>query len=225
MTSIARFIDHTRLKPDTTPEAVESLCTEAMRYGFAAICVNSGYVPLATRMLEGSGVAVCSVIGFPLGANLTRVKVAEVRAAAEAGATEFDVVMNIGYFKARDYPRVLEDLSAVVQAAEGRVVKVIIETGLLTAEEKVTATELVIQAGAGFVKTSTGFSGAGATVEDVALLSRIARGRVGVKAAGGIRTLAQARALLAAGASRLGTSAGVALVEEEQAEGREKNKL
>lgn len=216
MSEIARFIDHTRLKPETTPTDIRQLCREAKRYGFATVCVNSCYVPLAVRLLAGSGVGVCSVVGFPLGAMLTEAKVAEARSAIRAGATEIDMVMNIGLFRAQRYREVLLDIQAVKRVAGKRVVKVIIETGLLTDEEKVRAARLVLASGADFVKTSTGFGPGGATVEDVALLAGVVRGRIGIKAAGGIRTMEQAGALLAAGATRLGTSAGVAIVSEEQ---------
>lgn len=216
MGSIARQIDHTRLKPEATPEEIERLCAEAREFGFATVCVNSCYVGLAAELLKGSGVGICSVVGFPLGASLTAVKLAEAREAVTRGATELDMVINLGFFKAREYHRVKEEIQAVVAQAENRVVKVIIETGLLTEEEKRVATELVIDAGANFVKTSTGFLAAGATVKDVALLAQVARGRVGVKASGGIRTYRQAQELLEAGATRLGTSAGVAIVKEER---------
>ncbi len=215
MTGIARFIDHTLLQPAATPADIARLCAEAKRFGFAAVCVNSGYISLASELLAGSGVGVCAVVGFPLGASLSAVKAREAELAAAAGATELDMVMNIGRFKAGEDSLVIDDIRAVVAAAQGRVVKVIIETGLLSDEEKVRATELAIAAGAGFVKTSTGFLGGGATTADVALLARVAQGRVRVKAAGGIRTLKLARELIAAGADRLGTSAGVAIVMEE----------
>ncbi len=215
MIEIARFIDHTRLKPETTPAEIRQLCREARRYRFATVCVNSCYVPLAVRLLEGSGVGVCSVVGFPLGAMLTAAKVAETKAAISAGATEIDMVMNIGLLRARRYKEVLLDIQAVKRAAGKKLVKVIIETGLLTEAEKVRAAQLVLASGADFVKTSTGFGPGGATVADVALLAGVVKGKIGVKAAGGIRTLDQAGALLAAGANRLGTSAGVAIVLEE----------
>lgn len=216
METVARYIDHTLLKPEAVPEDIVRLCEEAQRYRFATVCVNSGYVELAAQKVAGTGVGVCSVVGFPLGACLTRVKAAEAKAAVQAGASELDMVMNIGLFKAQDYERVRDDIRAVVAEAEGRVVKVIIETGLLTAAEKRGATELVIEAGAHFVKTCTGFLGGGATKEDVELLAQVARGRIGVKASGGIRSFKQAMALIAAGATRLGTSAGVAIVNEEK---------
>ncbi|NPV14000.1 deoxyribose-phosphate aldolase [candidate division WOR-3 bacterium] len=216
METIARYIDHTLLKPEAKPEDIVRLCEEAKRFGFATVCVNSGYVELAAQQLRGSDVGVCSVVGFPLGACLTGVKVAEAKAVVKAGASELDMVMNIGLFKGGQFSRVRDDIRAVVAEADGRVVKVIIEAGLLTEDEKRRATELVIEAGAHFVKTSTGFLGGGATKEDVALLAQVARGRIGVKASGGIRTFQQAKELIAAGATRLGTSAGIAIVQEEK---------
>ncbi len=212
---IARFIDHTLLKPEATPADIARLCAEAGKFGFLTVCVNPGYVSLASRILAGTGVGVCAVIGFPLGATLPEIKAAETRAVVARGASEVDMVMNIGWFKAGEEQMVVEDIQGVVRAAAGRPVKVIIEAGLLTEAEKVRATEMVAGSGAGFVKTATGFLGSGATVADVALLARVAGGRIGVKAAGGIRTLVQARALVAAGATRLGTSAGVSIVAEE----------
>lgn len=195
---------------------VEKLCAEAREYGFAAVCVNSCYVPLCRRQLAGSQVRVCTVVGFPLGAALREAKAAEAAAAVNLGADELDMVANIGWLKAGAVEMVVSDISAVVHAAQGRVVKVIIETCLLTEEEKELATRLVVEAGAQFVKTSTGFSSGGATREDVALLARVAGGRIGVKASGGIRDLATARTMVAAGATRIGTSAGVKIVTEER---------
>ncbi len=215
MSEIARFIDHTLLKPEATPADISRLCEEARDFGFATVCVNSGYVPLVKELLADSGVGVCAVVGFPLGASFSAVKAREAELAVNAGATELDMVMNIGRFKAGDDGFVVDDIRMVVAAGGGRVVKVIVETGLLSDEEKVRATELVIAGGASFVKTATGFLGGGATGQDVELLVRVARGRVGVKAAGGIRTLKQAKGLIAAGATRLGTSAGRAIVMEE----------
>jgi len=213
--SIARFIDHTLLRPDARPEQVEQLCAEAQEYGFAAACVNSCYVPLCRRRLEGSNVKVCTVIGFPLGAMLREAKAAEAVAAVNLGADELDMVMNIGWFKAGADEMVVSDIHRVVAAAPKRPVKVIVETGMLTDAEKERATRLVVEAGAAFVKTSTGFSTGGATVEDVALLARVAAGRVGVKASGGIRDLATALQMIEAGATRIGTSSGVAIVNAE----------
>ncbi|MEO0049709.1 MAG: deoxyribose-phosphate aldolase [candidate division WOR-3 bacterium] len=215
MSTIAGLIDHTRLKPETTPAEIERLCAEAREFGFATVCVNPCYVPLAAQLLQGTKVGVCTVVGFPLGANLTKVKAKEAELAIKAGATELDMVMNIGYFKAGEDRKVVDDIKAVVKAAKGRLVKVIIEAGLLDEREKVRATELVVESGAGFVKTGTGFCAGGATVADVRLLAGVAKGRVGVKAAGGIRGFKQAKALIAAGATRLGTSTGVMIVKEE----------
>jgi len=220
---LARLIDHTALKPDTTEARIRTLCEEARRYGFAAVCVNPCYVPLASELLRGSEVAVCTVVGFPLGANRTAIKAAEAEQAIRDGAAELDMVQNIGLLKSGRLREVLEDIRAVVEVARaarppaGRdriLVKVILETALLTDAEKETACRLALEAGADFVKTSTGFAGGGATVEDVALMRRVVGDRMGVKASGGIRTRAQAEALVAAGANRLGTSAGVALIQD-----------
>ncbi len=220
---LARLIDHTALKPDTTEARIRTLCEEARRYGFAAVCVNPCYVPLAAELLQDSPVAVCTVVGFPLGVNRTAIKAAEAEQAIRDGAAELDMVLNIGLLKSGRHRAVLEDIRAVVDVARqapppsGRdriLVKVILETALLTDAEKEHACRLALEAGADFVKTSTGFAGGGATVEDVALMRRVVGDRMGVKASGGIRTRAQAEALVAAGASRLGTSAGVALVQD-----------
>ncbi|OYD15454.1 deoxyribose-phosphate aldolase [candidate division WOR-3 bacterium JGI_Cruoil_03_51_56] len=216
MNSIAEIIDHTLLKSDATPAAIEQLCSEARKYHFCTVCINPCYVKLAQKLLEGTGTGVGTVIGFPLGANLTRAKAFEAEAAIEAGASELDMVANIGWLKASNAQMVLEDIKAVVKAAQGRLVKVIIEACLLTPAEKERATRLVKDAGAGFVKTSTGFSSGGATIEDIALLSKVANGAIGVKAAGGIRDLATARKMIAAGATRIGTSSGVRIAEEEK---------
>ncbi|CAM3382282.1 deoxyribose-phosphate aldolase [Rhodothermus bifroesti] len=219
---LARYIDHTALKPETTEDQIRGLCAEAQRYGFAAVCINPCYVPLAASLLEGSGVAVCTVIGFPLGANQTITKVAEAVQALRDGARELDMVLNIGWLKSGQLEAVRDDIRAVVDVAHSAQprarVKVILETALLTEAEKITACQLALEAGADFVKTSTGFLGGGATVEDVALLRRVVGDRMGVKASGGIRTRAQAEALLAAGATRLGTSSGVALLSDAAAE-------
>jgi deoxyribose-phosphate aldolase len=217
---IARFVDHTLLKPDATPEQIQKLCAEAREYGFASVCVNPSYVPQAAKALEGSTSVVCTVIGFPLGATSTESKVFETQAAIAQGAREVDMVIQIGWLKAGNREAVLTDIRAVVEAAHanGGLCKVIIETALLSDDEKIAATELVVQAGADFVKTSTGFSTGGATVGDVALLRRAAGPTIGVKAAGGIRSLADAQAMITAGATRLGTSAGVQLVREARGE-------
>lgn len=214
--TIARLIDHTLLRPDATPGQVEQLCAEAGAYRFATVCVNSGYVPLGRKLLAGSGVGVCAVVGFPLGAALREAKAAEAEAAVALGADEIDMVMNLGWFKAGADEMVVSDISRVVRAVPGRAVKVIIETGLLTDAEKERATELVAAAGARFVKTSTGFGAGGATVEDVARLVRVAAGRIEVKASGEIRDYPTARRMIEAGATRLGTSSGIAIVTEER---------
>ncbi len=216
MNGIAEIIDHTLLKPDVTPAAIERLCAEAKEYGFCTVCINPCHVPHAVRLLKGSDVGVCTVIGFPLGATLTRTKALATGTAVRAGADELDMVLNLGWLKSGENQAVLEDIEAVVEAAQGKPVKVIIETCLLTAEEKERATRLVCDAGAAFVKTSTGFSCGGATVDDVKLLTKVANGAIGVKAAGGIRDLATARTMVKAGATRLGTSSGVKIVEEEK---------
>lgn len=217
--NVARLIDHTLLKPDALPAQVEKLCVEAKRYGFATVCVNSCHVPLCRRLLEDSEVGVCTVIGFPLGACLREAKAAEAANAARLGATELDMVINVGWLKAGEDSLVSADIRSVVDAAQGRAVKVIIETCLLSDEEKERATRLVVGSGAAFVKTSTGFSTGGATVDDVRLLARVAAGRIGVKASGGVRDLAAVRAMVTAGATRIGTSSGAAIVDEEKNQG------
>lgn len=216
---IARLIDHTLLRPDARPDQVERLCADAVQWGFATVCVNSCYVPLCRRRMEGSSVMVCTVIGFPLGAMLREVKAAEAAAAVNLGADELDMVMNIGWFKAGADEMVVSDIHRVLDAAQKRPVKVIIETCLLTEEEKERATRLVMESGAAFVKTSTGFSAGGATAEDVMLLARVAAARIGVKAAGGIRDYATALKMIEAGATRIGTSSGVAIANEERNQG------
>jgi deoxyribose-phosphate aldolase len=219
-TPIAALIDHTLLKPEATPAQVETLCAEAARFRFASVCVNPSFVPLCVERLRGTAVAVCTVIGFPLGATTTKAKVFEAAQAAGRGATELDMVIAIGRLKAGAYGEVAEDISAVVEAghAAGALVKVIIETALLADEEKVAACMLAARVGADFVKTSTGFAGGGATVEDVALMRRVVGPAMGVKASGGVRSLADARAMVAAGADRIGASAGVAIVREAEGE-------
>lgn len=214
--ALERLIDHTILKADALPIQVERLCEEARAHHFAAVCVNSVYVPLTARLLAGSDTAVCTVVGFPLGASLTAAKVAETHAAAEAGAVEIDMVIPVGLLKGEEYAAVLEDIRAVVAAAHahGALVKVILENCYLNRREKIIACLLCKEAGAEFVKTSTGFGPTGATAEDVQLMRRVVGAKLGVKAAGGVRSLADARAMLAAGATRLGTSSGVRLIQE-----------
>jgi deoxyribose-phosphate aldolase len=212
--SVAKIIDHTLLKPESTKDQVVRLCDEAREFGFGAVMVNSGYVELAASKLRGSDVKVGSVIGFPFGVMLTSVKVFEAGEAMRLGAREIDMVINLGALKSRNRELVHDDVAAVAGAvhAQTALLKVILETGLLTDDEKRTACEISEKAGADFVKTSTGFLGGGATMEDVALMRRAVK--IGVKASGGIRTAADARKMIEAGATRLGTSNGVAIVRE-----------
>lgn len=212
---IAALIDHTLLKPQATPADIRRLCQEARKYGFAAACVNPYWVALAASELAGSPVLVAAVAGFPLGANTTAVKVAESEEAIRAGAREIDMVLNIGELCAGNLAAVQADIEAVVAAAHARgaIVKVILETCLLTDEQKIAACDLSKKAGVDFVKTSTGFSTGGATVHDVALMRRVVGPNMGVKASGGIRTLEDLEAMRAAGATRMGTSSGVQIVE------------
>lgn len=215
---IAHFIDHTLLKPEATIQEIAQLCHEAMLYNFATVCVNSSHVKLAAQLLKNSDVKVCTVVGFPLGATSTQAKTFETEQALSDGATEIDMVINIGALKSGDDVLVEQDIASVVQAAHRRkaICKVIIETALLNQEEKGRACRLVKKAGADFVKTSTGFSKGGATLEDVALMRQIVGPGLGVKAAGGIKTLADAQGMITAGATRLGASAGVKIVKEAQ---------
>ncbi len=208
-----RMIDHTLLKANATRAQIEKLCDEALQYNFASVCVNTCWVPLAHEKLAGSGVNTCCVVGFPLGAMLTEAKAAETRLAVEAGADEVDMVINVGWLLDGDYDAVRDDIAAVVKAADGKCVKVIIEACLLTDEQKVKACELSVEAGATFVKTSTGFSTGGATVADVALMRKTVGDACKVKAAGGIHTADEAKAMVEAGADRLGCSAGIAIME------------
>ena len=212
---IASYIDHTLLKADATMDDITRIAGEAASYGFASVCVNPCWVPLCRKLLDGTGVKVCTVVGFPLGAASSRAKAAETASAVEDGADEIDMVINIGYLRGGMDDEVLGDIKAVREACLGKVLKVIIEACLLTDEEKIRACRLAEEAGADFVKTSTGFSSGGATVADVALMRKAVGGRLKVKAAGGIRTLADARAMIGAGASRIGASAGIAIVREE----------
>ncbi|MEE1373041.1 MAG: deoxyribose-phosphate aldolase [Parolsenella sp.] len=207
-----RMIDHTLLKANATRAQIEKLCDEALEYNFASVCVNTCWVPLAHEKLAGSEVNTCCVVGFPLGAMLTEAKAAETRLAVEAGADEVDMVINIGWLLDGEYDAVRDDIAAVVKAADGKCVKVIIEACLLTDEQKVKACELSVEAGATFVKTSTGFSTGGATAADVALMRKTVGDRCLVKAAGGIHTADEARAMVEAGADRLGCSAGIQIM-------------
>jgi deoxyribose-phosphate aldolase len=213
---IAYTIDHTYLKPDTTAEKITELCREAKEYNFASVCINPSYVSLAAGLLKGSPVKITTVIGFPLGATTSTAKAMETRDAVANGADEIDMVMNIGALKAKNYDLVQKDIAAVVNAASGKIVKVILETALLTQEEKVKACRLAKAAGANFVKTSTGFGGGGATVADITLMRRIVGPTMGVKASGGIRTFEDAQAMIKAGATRIGASASVAIVKGEK---------
>lgn len=211
---LAAMIDHTLLKPEATVEQVKKLCAEAKTHGFASVCINPGYVPLAVEQLAGSPVKVCTVIGFPLGATTPAVKAAEAREAVQSGAREVDMVINVGALKSNDCDWVERDIHAVVEAVKGQaLVKVIIETALLTREEKITACQLAKKAGADFVKTSTGFSTGGATVEDIKLMRETVGPDMGVKASGGIRDYETAMAMIAAGATRIGASASVAIIQ------------
>ncbi len=218
---IASYIDHTLLKADATMDDITRIAGEAASHGFASVCVNPCWVPLCRKLLDGTGVKVCTVVGFPLGAASSRAKAAEAAAAVEDGADEIDMVVNIGYLRSGMDDEVLGDIKAVREACLGKVLKVIIEACLLTDEEKIRACRLAEEAGADFVKTSTGFSSGGAAVADVALMRKAVGGRLKVKAAGGIRTLADARAMIGAGASRIGASAGIAIVREEHGQDRE----
>ena len=210
---INTMIDHTLLKADATAEEITKLCKEAAEYQFASVCINPSYVPLASELLYGTGVKVCTVVGFPLGATTTKTKVFETKEAIENGAAEIDMVINIGAVKSGDYDLVKNDIEAVVFAAKGKaLVKVIIEACLLNDDEKVRVCTIAKMAGADFVKTSTGFSTGGATVEDVKLMRWVVGQDMGVKAAGGIRDYKTAVAMVEAGANRLGTSSGVAIV-------------
>jgi len=216
--AITAFIDHTLLKPEATVEQIERLCQEARRYDFAAVCVNPIHVKLASELLQNSDVKVCTVVGFPLGATLTGVKVFETEQVIKNGATEVDMVINIGALKEGNTKLVEQDIAAVTETAHRHdaICKVIIETALLTDEEKVQACQLAKKAGADFVKTSTGFSSGGATVEDVTLMHQTVGPEVRVKAAGGIKNLADAHKMVAAGATRLGVSVGATIAQEEQ---------
>jgi len=211
--SLARYIDHTLLKPESTQAQVDKLCAEAIEYKFYSVCVNSTWVAQCARKLRGTGVKVCAVVGFPLGAMDSRAKNLETRYAVENGASEIDMVINVGALKSGDLKTVEEDMRAVLRACrQTTVMKVIIECALLTDAEKVLACQIAKKAGAQFVKTSTGFAASGATVQDVALMRRTVGPELGVKAAGGIRSTEDALAMIQAGATRLGTSAGIAIV-------------
>jgi deoxyribose-phosphate aldolase len=214
--SVSSMIDHTLLKPDATMADIEKLCREALEFRFATVCVNPAWVALAASRLRGSGVGVCSVVGFPLGATTADVKNYETRRAIFDGATEIDMVINIGALKSGDLRTVERDIEAVIEPCRqcGALSKVIIEAALLTDDEKITACTLSKAAGADFVKTSTGFASGGATAADVALMRRVVGAEMGIKAAGGVRDLEGLKAMVAAGATRVGASAGVKIVQE-----------
>lgn len=215
--NISSKIDHTILKPEADKEQIIKLCEEAKEYKFAAVCVNPYYVSLCTELLKDSNVKVATVIGFPLGANTSEVKAFETKDAIDNGAEEIDMVINIGALKNKEYEIVKEDIKKVVEASKDKaLVKVIIETSLLTEEEKFKACELSKEAGADYVKTSTGFSTGGATVSDVKLMKSVVGDDMKVKASGGIRDLETAKAMIEAGASRLGMSSGVKIMKEER---------
>ena len=213
--NIANMIDHTLLKPDATQQEIAQLCFEARKHGFASVCVNPTWVDLCAQLLKGSNVKVCTVIGFPLGATSSETKAFETKTAIEHGATEIDMVINIGALKARDLELVAKDIRGVVNAAHshGIIVKVILETALLTDEEKTIASLLSKEAEADFVKTSTGFAGGGATVHDVELMRKTVGPEMGVKASGGVRTFEDAENMIKAGATRIGASAGVKIIQ------------
>ena len=216
---LAPYIDHTLLKPETSSVQIEKLCKEAVEYGFYAVCVNSRFVELCQTLLSGSSVKIASVIGFPLGATTTSTKVHEAQEAVKNGAHEIDMVISLGAIKENNWLYVQNDISQITKAVPQTIVKVIIETFLLSDEEKVKACQACLSAGAQFVKTSTGFNGGGATVEDVLLMKKAVGGLAQVKASGGIKDLMTAEKMIAAGATRLGTSSGVLLVTDQKIQG------
>ena len=215
---LSHMIDHTLLKADATQDEIAQLCYEARKHDFASVCVNPSYVKLCAELLDGTDVLVCTVVGFPLGATSTEAKTFETQKAVRDGATEVDMVINVGALKSRDYEVVEQDIASIARAchAGGAILKVIIEAALLTDEEKVAACQLAKVAGADFVKTSTGFGPGGATPEDVALMRQVVGSEMGVKAAGGIKTTADAKRMIEAGASRIGASASIKIVQGDQ---------
>lgn len=217
--NLAPYIDHTLLKPEATSADIKKICEEARRFNFKAVCVNSGYVPLAVEQLKGSSCLVASVVGFPLGVELSEVKARETELVVAAGAKEIDMVIRIAAIKEKNFSLAEQDIRAVVQAAGSAIVKVILETGLLSADEIREACKVSERAGAHFVKTATGFLGRGASLEDIAIMKASVSAKMQIKASGGIKTSEQAQAMIAAGAHRLGTSSGVALVQGLQAQG------
>lgn len=218
MEKIEKYLDHTVLKPESTDLDIQKACLDAKKYDFKAVCIQPMWVKYTADMLKGSDVNTCTVIGFPLGANTSEVKAYEAKQAVKDGAVEVDMVINIGAIKSEDFSLVHDDIIAVVDAVKGKaIVKVIIETCLLTENEKVRACEISKRAGADFVKTSTGFSTGGATVEDIKMMRETVGKEMGVKASGGVRSLEDAKAMIEAGATRIGTSNGVAIVEGKEA--------
>lgn len=218
MENMEKYIDHTLLKPESKDTDVQKVCLDAKKYNFKSVCINPGWVKYTADLLKDSEVETCTVIGFPLGANTSKVKAFEAEQAVKEGATEVDMVINIGALKSEDYALVYDDIKAVVEAVNGKaLVKVIIEACLLNDNEKVRACEAAKRAGADFVKTSTGFSTGGATLEDVKLMRKTVGPDMGVKASGGVRSIEDAKAMIEAGATRIGTSNGVAIVEGNEA--------
>lgn len=214
MNNMAKYIDHTILNADATEKDIQRICIEAKEYNFKTVCINPGWVDYAAHLLKGTDVGITTVIGFPLGANTSEIKAAEAKQAVEKGVSDVDMVINIGALKNEDYPTVLNDIKAVVNAVDGKaIVKVIIETSLLNKTEKIRACELAKQAGADFVKTSTGFSTGGATLDDVKLMRATVGPKMGVKASGGVRSYEDAVAMIEAGATRIGASSGIAIVQ------------
>lgn len=210
-----RYIDHTLLKADAREDEIKVLCQEAIEHNFKSVCVNPTNIKCAKEMLKDSDVLVCTVIGFPLGANSTQTKGFETKVAVEDGADEIDMVINIGDLKATNYKAVEEDIEQVVRNAKGKTVKVIVETALLTSEEKEKVCEIVLESKADFIKTSTGFSTGGATKEDIKLFANILKGKKGIKASGGVKTIEDAKVMIENGATRIGTSGGVQIVRGE----------
>ena len=208
---LAQYIDHTALTAEKNEQDISTLCNEAIEHGFYSVCINSGYIPLAKEKLAGSNVKICTVVGFPLGANLTSVKVFETQESIKVGANEIDMVINVGWIKSQKWNAVKQDSQAVFNACNGTPLKVILETCLLTKDEIVKACEICKEIGVAFVKTSTGFNKGGATVEDVALMKQTV-GNIGVKASGGVRDTETALAMIKAGATRIGASAGIAII-------------
>lgn len=212
--NIAKMIDYTNLKPDTTLKDIEKLCNEAKKYNFASVCVNPANVKYASSLLEKTDIKVCTVIGFPFGANTTKIKFFEAKDAIESGACELDMVINIGALKSEYYDELKNDINGVIAAAEGAIVKVIIETGALTDEEIVKASEIIKESGADFIKTSTGIGYPGARIKDIVLIRKTVGTSVSVKASGGIKDLKTALDMVKAGATRIGTSSGVKIMKE-----------